>query len=153
MQPKEMNRLIEEHLTAEKAGDNAGCVAMYTDDVIHDVVGAPHGPLSGPEAAQGFYEILTTNIKTERMQVNHAWYGEDFCVIEHQWHGTVPGEFLGVPGHGKRISFRMLHVWEFKDHRMCRENVWLDAGSIIGQLTSADSGSSDRHSEPTAASR
>ena len=100
-----------------------------------------------------FYEILTTNIKTERMEVNHAWYGEDFCVIEHQWHGAVPGEFLGVPGHGKRISFRMLHVWEFKDHQMCRENVWLDAGSIIGQLTSADSGSSDRHSEPAAASR
>ena len=69
------------------------------------------------------------------MDVNHAKYGEDFCVIEHQWHGTVPGEFMGIPGHGRRISFRMLHLWEFKDGAMTRENVCLDAGSFIQQLT------------------
>ena len=67
MQRAEMDRLIEQHLSAEAAGDTTGCVLMYTDDVIHDVVGAPHGPLSGPAAARGFYEMLTTNIKTERM--------------------------------------------------------------------------------------
>ncbi len=135
MERAEMDRLIEEHLTAENAGDVDGCVAMYTDDVVHDVVGAPGGPLDGPEAAKGFYEMLTTNVKGERTDVNHSWYGEDFCVIEHQWTGTVPGEFLGVPGNGKRISFRMLHVWEFKEGRISRENVWLDGGAIIGQLT------------------
>jgi predicted ester cyclase len=59
-------------------------------------------------------------------------------VTEHQWHGTIPGEFLGVPGHGRRISFRLLHVWEFKDGRMSRENVWLDGGSIVAQLTAAE---------------
>ena len=154
MKQADMDRLIDEHLTAEKAGDTDGCVAMYSDDVIHDVVGAPHGPLSGTEAAKGFYEMLTTNIKTEEMRVNHAWYGDDFCVIEHQWDGTVPGEFLGVPGQGKWISFRMLHVWEFKDQRISRENVWLDAGSIIGQLTSDADHSGDerkaRESEPAA---
>ncbi len=138
MQPSEMNQLIEQHITAEAAGDTDGAVAMYTDDVIHDVVGAPHGPLSGPDAAKGFYDMLTTNIKTERMDVNHAWYGEDFCVIEHQWHGTVPGEFLGVPGNGRNISFRMLHVWEFKDGRMSRENVWLDGNAIVAQLTAPE---------------
>jgi steroid delta-isomerase-like uncharacterized protein len=138
MQPAEMDRLIEQHITSEMAGDVDGCVAMYTDDVIHDVVGAPHGPLSGPEAAKGFYAMLTTNIETEQMDVTHAWYGDDFCVIEHQWHGSVPGEFLGVPGNGRHISFRMLHVWEFKGGRMSRENVWLDGGAIIAQLTAAE---------------
>jgi len=138
MERSEMDRLIEEHLAAEKAGDPAGCVAMYTDDVVHDVVGMPSGPLSGVEAAQGFYEFLTQNIKTERMDVNRAWYGDDFCVIEHQWHGPVTGEFLGVPGHGREISFRMLHVWEFKDDRISRENVWLDGGAIMAQLTAPE---------------
>ena len=140
-----MDRLIEEHLRAEKAGDPVGSVAMYTDDVVHDVVGSPTGPLSGPEAAKEFYEFLTQNINTERMDVNHAWYGEDFCVIEHQWHGTVPGEFLGIAGHGRRISFRMLHVWEFKDGRMSRENVWLDGNAIVAQL-----GAPDEHAALTA---
>jgi steroid delta-isomerase-like uncharacterized protein len=135
MQREQMDRLIEQHLAAETAGDTAGCVAMYTDDVVHDVVGSPTGPLTGPDAARAFYEMLTQNIRTERMDVNHAWYGEDFCVIEHQWHGPVPGEFLGIPGNGRRISFRMLHVWEFKDGRISRENVWLDGNAIVTQLT------------------
>jgi steroid delta-isomerase-like uncharacterized protein len=135
MKREEMDRLIKEHLIAEMAGDPSSCVTMYTDDVVHDVVGSPLGPLTGPEAAKGFYDFLTANIRTEQMDVNHAWYGDDFCVIEHQWEGRVPGEFLGIPGNGRRISFRMLHVWEFKDGLMSRENVWLDGGSIAAQLT------------------
>lgn len=135
MTPTEMDQLIEQHLVAETAGDTAGAVAMYTDDVVHDVVGSPTGPLNGPQAAQGFYEFLTANVKVARMEVNKSWYGDDFCVVEHQCSAAVPGEFLGVPGHGKEIDFRMLHIWEFTDGRMSRENVWLDGGSIVAQLT------------------
>jgi len=135
MTPAEMNQLIEQHIAAEIAGDSEGAVAMYTDDVIHDDVGAPTGPLHGPEAAKGFYDFLSANFTTERMDVNHAWYGEDFCVIEHQCTGTAIGEMLGIPGNGKRIEFRMLHVWEFRDGRMSRENVWLDSAAIVAQLT------------------
>lgn len=136
MQQQEMDRLIEEHLKAEFAGNPAGCVAMYTEDVVHDVVGWPQGPMNGREAAQSFYDQLVQEIKTEQMTPTHRYYGSDFAVIEHLWTGTVPGSFLGVPGYGKRISFRMLHVWEFRDDRMNRENVWLDGGAIVGQLTS-----------------
>jgi steroid delta-isomerase-like uncharacterized protein len=135
MTPAEMNNLIEQHIAAETAGDSDGAVAMYTDDVVHDVVGSPDGPLHGPEAAKGFYEFLIANISTERMDVTNARYGDDFCVIEHQWTGTVPGEFLGIPGNGRRISFRMLHVWDFKDARISRENIWLDGNAIVAQLT------------------
>jgi steroid delta-isomerase-like uncharacterized protein len=137
MTPAEMNQLVEQHLAAEIAGDTEGAVAMYTEDVIHDDVGAPLGPLHGPEAAKGFYDFLTANFTTERMDVNHAWYGEDFCVIEHQCTGTAIGEMLGIPGNGKRIEFRMLHVWEFRDGRISRENVWLDSGAIVAQLTAS----------------
>jgi steroid delta-isomerase-like uncharacterized protein len=136
MKPEEMDRLIEVHIEAESDGDTAGAVAMYTEDVEHDVGGAPHGPLHGKEAAQGFYDHLTSEIQTEQMVPTRRYYGEDFCVTEHTWSGTVPGAFLGVPGNGKRISFRLLHVWEFRDDLISRENVWLDGGSIVAQLTS-----------------
>jgi hypothetical protein len=71
------------------------------------------------------------NIETETMVPVHSYYGEDFCVMEHAFTGTVPGEFLGVAVNGRRITFRMLHVWEFRDGLMSRENVWLDGGSIV----------------------
>lgn len=133
--PAEMNRLVEQHIAAEIANDSAAAVAMYTDDVIHDDVGAPHGPLHGPDAAKGFYDFLGANFRTERMDVNHAWYGDEFCVIEHQCTGTATGELLGIPGNGKRVAFRILHVWEFKAGLISRENVWLDSAAIVAQLT------------------
>lgn len=136
MKPEEMDRLIEAHIAAEKAGDTEGAVSMYTEDVEHDVVGAPHGPLRGKEAAKGFYDQLTREIRTEDMVPTHRYYGDDFCVLEHLWSGPVPGTFLGVPGKGKRISFRLLHLFEFRDALINRENVWLDGGSVVAQLAS-----------------
>lgn len=135
MRTAEMDELIEAHIKAESAGDTAGAVAVYTDDVVHDVVGSPTGPVTGKNAAQGFYEYLSHNVTTEKMVPTHSYYGDDFCVIEHDATGTVGGEFLGVPGHGKSIRFRLLHVWEFRDGLISRENVWLDGGSIVAQLT------------------
>jgi steroid delta-isomerase-like uncharacterized protein len=146
MKPPEMDRLIEIHLAAEKAADTARAVSVYTDDVEHDVVGFPDGPVHGKGAAQGFYEDLTQAIHTEEMQPTHSYYGEDFCVIEHMWTGTVPGNFLGVPGHGRRISHRLLHVWEFRDGRISRENVWIDSGSAIAQLTASTTADQTRTS-------
>jgi steroid delta-isomerase-like uncharacterized protein len=133
-----MDELIERHIAAETAGDAAATVAMYTDDVEHDVVGSPTGPVHGKAAAQGFYDFLVQNIQTEVMEPVHRYYGDDFCVIEHTWTGTVPGEFLGVAGNGRRITFRMIHVFEFRDGLITRENVWLDGAAIVAQLTAPD---------------
>ncbi|MGH8273434.1 MAG: nuclear transport factor 2 family protein [Gammaproteobacteria bacterium] len=138
MKPSEMDRLIAQHIAAETAGDPTASVAMYVEDIEHDVVGFPTGPAHGKPAAQGFYEYLVKNVITEAMVPIHTYYGEDDCIVEHAFTGTVPGEFLGVPGRGRRITFRMLHVWEFRDGLMSRENVWLDGSSIVAQLTAAE---------------
>jgi predicted ester cyclase len=49
--------------------------------------------------------------------------------------GTVVGSLLGLPGHGRRISFRILHVFEFRDGLISRENVWLDTAAVVSQLS------------------
>jgi uncharacterized protein len=82
-----MDRLIEAHLKAGEGGRPGGIGGDVHPDVTHDAVGSPAGPLHGPEAARGFYQMLTRNITTEQMDVTHAWYGDNFCTIEHQWRG------------------------------------------------------------------
>lgn len=84
---------------------------------------------------QSFYDDFVRHVVTEEMVPLRSSYGDDFCVTEHRWTGSVPGAFLGIAGHGRRISFRMLHVWEFRDGLISRENVWLDAEAIAQQLT------------------
>jgi|SRR5882757_529947 len=131
----QMTTLIEDHLGRELAGDAAGAVAVYTDDVQHDVVGSPMGVLTGPAAALGFYEQLINDLKIENLVAVREWFGTDFAVMEHIVDAAVAGSFMGIAGHGRSVRFRMLHVWDFRNGKISRENVWLDGGAIAAQLT------------------
>jgi hypothetical protein len=110
-------------------------VADYTDDVEHDVVGSPTGPLRGVPAARQFYQQLVKDLRVEAEQRTHTYYADDACVIENLMTATVTGSLLGIPGDGRRITFRILHVFEFHARRISRENVWLDGASVAAQLT------------------
>lgn len=134
MTPERMKELIEHHIACEMAGDTAGAVSVYTDDVVHDVIGWPTGPVQGPDAAQAFYDQLDSLMDMEEMKVTRELYAEDFCVVEHDATVVINGDFMGIPGNGRRTTFRMIHVWEFRDDAMCRENVWMDGGAIAAQL-------------------
>lgn len=135
MDRQDMRALIERHLKAEGAGDVEGAVSVYTDDIVHDVVGFPGPPLVGKDQARGFYEHLTANFRTEQEEPTHEYWTDDAVVLEQLMTGTVVGEMLGIPGNGRRITFRVLHVFEFSDGLISRENVWLDTASIAQQLT------------------
>lgn len=137
MDQERMKELIERHIQAEAAGDSSGAVSMYTEDVEHDVVGWPTGPVQGPAAAKDFYDQLIAMLRVERMEPTRELFADDFCVVEHDCTAVINGDFMGIPGNGRRVSFRMIHVWEFKDDAMSRENVWMDGGSIAAQLGAA----------------
>ncbi len=135
MDQAQMVALVETHLKAEGAGDVEGAVAVYTDDVEHDVVGFPTGVLHGKDAARGFYEQLTANFRTELEEPMRRYYTESAMVLDQQMTGTVIGTFLGMAGNGRSITFRVLHVFEFRDELISRENVWLDVVAVQQQLS------------------
>jgi len=135
MPQDEMKALVDRHLKAEGAGDIEGAVAVYTDDVEHDVVGWPTGVLHGKDAAREFYRELTANFRTEEERPTHRYSTSDAMILDQEMTGTVTGTFLGMPGNGRRISFRILHIFEFRDGLISRENVWLDGGAIQQQLS------------------
>ncbi len=135
MDESRMAALVERHLKAEGAGDVDGAVAVYTDDIEHDVVGWPTGVLHGKDAARGFYEELTANFRTEEERPTHRYCTANAMVLDQEMTGTVTGSMLGLPGNGRRISFRILHVFEFRDDLISRENVWLDGAAVQRQLS------------------
>lgn len=137
MQKEEMIALVRRHLRAEGAGDVEGAVAVYTDDVEHQVVGWPSGVLRGKDAARAFYRGLTENFRTEVERPTHEYHTDRAVILDQEMTGTVVGSMLGLPGHGRRITFRVLHIFEFRDGLICRENVWLDEASIREQLLAA----------------
>jgi steroid delta-isomerase-like uncharacterized protein len=131
-----IDRIIEDHFRREADGDVEGTLKTFTDDVVHDVVGDPSGELHGPGAVGQRYGHLFSNVKGEHADVKHRLYGENFAVDDKIWTAQVTGELMGIPGHGRRISIRVLHVFEFRDGLISRENVWIDADAAIAQLTS-----------------
>jgi steroid delta-isomerase-like uncharacterized protein len=135
MQQDEMIAIVERHLKAEGAGDVDGAVAVYTDDIVHDAVGFPGSPRSGKEGAREFYRFLTANFRTETEKPLHRFFDGDTMVLEQNMTGTVIGKMLGIPGRGRRVTFGTLHVFAFRDGLICREQVWLDSGSLVAQLT------------------
>ena len=134
MTPQRMDELVDAHIGAEASNDVTAAVAVYTDDVEHDVVGAPDGVLHGPDAASHRYEQLLKELRQDELITARRHHGEDFCVVEHKVTCTVTGQFAGIPGNGRQVSFRMLHLFEFREDAISRENVWMDTTGAMAQL-------------------
>lgn len=131
----EMDRRIDEHFGFEARDDVEGVLATLSDDVEHDIVGAPTGPTRGREGARPFYENLFADLADGEVRTLRRLYGEHFLVDESLWRGRAPGRPFGLEGRNRPLEFRLLHVIEFaEDGAIARENVWLDLASIIQQL-------------------
>ena len=132
----QIDEILDDHFRREAEGDVEGTLRTFTDDVVHDVVGDPTGELHGPEAVGVRYGHLFHNVRGERTTPKHRLYGENFVIDDKIWTARVTGEFLGIPGRGREINVRVLHVFEFRDGRISRENVWIDGAAAIAQLAS-----------------
>jgi steroid delta-isomerase-like uncharacterized protein len=131
----QMDRLLDEHFRHELTDDVEGAVDTLATDVVHDMVGWPAGPSHGRDAARAFYEQLFADLAGEAVTSLHRYYGDNFMVDESRWDGRAVGNPLGLPGGGRPLSFRILHVLEFEpDGKIKRENVWIDYAAIIRQL-------------------
>ena len=129
------DRMIDRHFRFEAEDDIEGVLSTMVDDVEHDVVGYPTGPVHGKTAARGFYDALFADLSGEKVTTLRRYYGPDFVVDESLWEGTALGAPFGIPGHGRKLSFRLLHVFDMApDGQIKRENVWLDFAAILQQL-------------------
>lgn len=132
---EQMDRMVDEHFDYEMRDDVAGVLSTLDDNVDHDVVGSPLGPLTTKEQAREFYENLYSDLDGHKVTMKRRYYGDGFMVDESLWEGVAVGQPLGIPGKGRPLSFRILHVFEFDDNCVIRrENVWMDYMAILQQL-------------------
>ena len=131
---EQMDHVVNDHFMFEATDNVEGVLGSLTDDVQHHVVGSPWGPLSGKAAVRPFYEQLFADVKGEGVEPVARWYGDDFLVDEVLWTGHIAdGRFFGLAGKSGQVTFRLLHVFEFRDGLISRENVWSDIASIAQQ--------------------
>lgn len=134
---EQMDQIINEHFGYEARKDIDGVVGTLTEDVDHDIVGFPGSQVKGREAAGKFYQGLFPALEDEAVQPLRRYYGDDFMIDETLWTGQAVGRVLGAPGGEGRVSFRILHILEFRDGKIARENVWIDLATVLRQLGQA----------------
>jgi predicted ester cyclase len=134
----QMDAKLDEHFAFEAADDVGGVLATLTDDVEHDIVGWPSGPVRGHAAVRPFYEALFADLADGEVRSTRRLYGDNFMVDDSVWRGTAPGRPFGIEGGGRPLEFRLLHVLEFSDAGdISRENVWIDLAAIQQQLAAS----------------
>lgn len=133
--PDQMDAKLDEHFAFEAADDVEGVLATLAEDVEHDIVGSPSGPVRGRDGARLFYESLFADLAEGKVESTRRLHGDNFMVDDSVWHGRAVGRPFGIAGHGRPLTFRLLHVLEFTEHGdISRENVWIDLASIQQQL-------------------
>ncbi|MCD9625690.1 nuclear transport factor 2 family protein [Rhabdothermincola salaria] len=134
--PAQMDELMQGHFAFEMDDDVDGVLATLAPEAEHDIVGAPGGATIGPDATRPTYEQLFGDLAGERVETRHRYYGVNSLTDESLWIGRAVGNPFGLPGHGRPLQFRILHVMAFDDDgRITRENVWLDHAAIVAQLS------------------
>jgi uncharacterized protein len=130
-----MDALIDGHYRAEEAGDVGAIVEGFIPDAEHVVSGNPAGPLHGREQIGDFYRDLLAELRIDRFETLRRWYGDRHAVDESILHATAIGRPFGLDGRGRRVSVRLLHVFDFAGELISRESAWLDMLGLQAQLS------------------
>ena len=132
---EQMDGKLDEHFGFEATDNVEGVLATLTQDVEHDIVGWPTGPVRGRDSVRPFYETMFADLADGKVTSLRRYYGDRFMVDDSIWRGTAAGRPFGLEGRGRPLEFRLLHLLEFADNGdISRENVWLDFASIVQQL-------------------
>jgi uncharacterized protein len=135
MTPEQADALFDRHCTAEAERDLPAIMATLADGAEHDLVGDPDGVLTDPSAIEKRYRTMFDTFANDTLTPLRRYHGPDFFVDESLFEGDIVGEFMGLPGRNRRITFRLVHICETRDGRISRESVWMDSAAVVAQLS------------------
>jgi len=136
MSQAEMDQVVNDHFMYEFTDNVDGVVSTLTEDVVHEIIGAPFGPQQGKAAARRVYERLFPDIKGETVKNLMRLYGENFLIDVTMWTGQIfDGKYFNLDGRSGKASVRLLHVFRLCEGKIELEQVWIDYDALKKQLT------------------
>lgn len=130
----DLDYIVDRHLRAEREGDVETILDAVTDDIEYEVFGAPDNPVSGRNGLRTRALERFANQMTERHIPLRRLYGDGYVVDEMIWEGRITGRLGPYVGAGRRVSHRVLHVFELRDGHISRMSVYLDYAAVMRQL-------------------
>ncbi len=129
-----LDLLVDTHLHALRDGDVETALGCVAEDVEYDLVGNATSSIRGKEAVRAHHVQEFANTMHERNVPLRRLYGQDFVVDELIWEGRITGRVGPLIGHGRRVSQRVLRIFEVSDGFVVRQSIYRDFASIAQQL-------------------
>lgn len=135
MKREDMDRTVNEHFGFEAADNLDGVMASLAGQVEHEIVPSPVGVQHDKTNVHAYYKMLFESVKGESVTPLKRYYGDDFVVDETMWHGEIlDGSVFLCDGKRGKVSFRLLHIFEFQNGKIAREQAWCDLAALQRQL-------------------
>ena len=133
--PADLDWIIDAHFEAERRGDVDAILATVSDDISHEVLGTGLGKLSGKDAVRAFYEQLSQDLSIDAYTTIRRIHGPGHAWEEGVVHATAAGKPFGLDGGGRRVIYRLNHLFEFRNGLIHRELGIPDVAGIFAQLS------------------
>lgn len=127
--------VVEAHFHNENPDDVEKAVALYTDDIVWEAPSRGQVYQSAVEVKAAYLDIFQTLCITSLTLLRQV-ATETTVFTDHIAEATVVGDRMPhLPfGIGTKINARLVHLFELRDGKICREiayEMWREAGSAI----------------------
>lgn len=129
-----LDLLVDTQLHALRDGDVETLLGTMTEDVEYDLVGTTPNSVHGKDAVRTHHLQELANIMHERDVPLRRLYGDGFVIDEMIWEGRITGKVGSLVGHGRRVTQRILRIFELRDGHVARQTIYSDFAAITRQL-------------------
>ena len=130
----QLKALVDSHLQALRDGDVDAVMNATTDDVVYELIGGTLGAVRGREAVRAHHLREFANTIHERDIPVRRLYGDGFAVDELIWEGRITGLVGTLAGNGRRVTHRILRVFEVREGQIAHQSIYSDFASVSRQL-------------------
>jgi hypothetical protein len=129
-----LDLLVDTHLHALRDCDVETAMGCVAESVEYELVGNATSSIRGKDAVRAHHVQEFANTIHERNVPLRRLYGQDFVVDELIWEGRITGRMGPLIGHGRRVSQRILRIFEVSEGFVVRQSIYRDFSSIAQQL-------------------
>ena len=127
-----IRELLARHEEAYRLRDARALAANYAQDASVSSPMFPHA--NGRAAIEHSYNSLFRVFPDWAMAFDYPCIDGERAMVVCRIRGTQQGEFMGLPGSGKRLEFDCVLSFEFKDGLILRERRIYDFTGLLIQL-------------------
>jgi steroid delta-isomerase-like uncharacterized protein len=128
-----VERILQEWADAWSAHEPDRLLALFTPEVLYEDVTFGVA-VRGSEQLRTFATNVFAAVPDLRIELDRHFGNGSMAAMEWVMSGTHRGDFPGLPGTGKRFSFRGVTVVELAGGRIQRNSDYWDAATLMRQV-------------------